>query len=1488
MWKGSQMSKVGPGQAETADHAQAGAALRGSLPVHGVQMAQSAQPSPSPDPSQLPQQAPPPAAPAAAPLTAPGPAITVKPSPLGNGVGASAYRLPADVSLDTVKVVGKDLVLLQKDGTPIVLENAEAAPTAEKPVPTIFTGDVEIPREAIAAAFEANGIVPAAGNGGGGAPGSSGGDFAVVPGDIGDSFGISPLLPPTDLSFTPLTPRFVNPFLRDDTGAAAPAEVIAGTGGTASLSVRQDAIDGFGSEPANPGEAQTAPVSFTAGSQPLTGFALGGISGLATDTNGDGQPDLTWVQTAPGVVEGHRGDASGEVVIRITLAGPEGGVPAGGTGSASIHVEVLDGLPDAAGAGKNLTDLGSIQVVATAPDGTTVVGTVSVATQDDVPLAGAADPATVDEDGPLRLAGGGTADSGLHGNPGGPGDIAADVNARGNLHVNYGADHVGATLAFDMAGLAAQGLTSHGAALQYAWTPGASGTFGPSGVLTAYVVEGSGENATTRSVFTLAIDGNVQGGGYEFRLLGALDHPLNDVPGGFENNLPITIGYTAVDGDGDRASGSLTVTVNDDTPVAGTPERIDHIVNGDFLDTTQSVWGAGGVYGLESSKVLGWTLASTGETGGATGDQVRLERPESGYNGVVTSDGKPYVDLEATPGNIVLSQTVSGLTAGQGYVLQFDLAAHSPSSTGLEVIWNGQVIGSFHGGETFKTISLEVFGQAGDNTVSFRETGAPDLEGSYLHGIHLYEDPTTAAGSEAVLAAAAPADLVITAAGVPLASGADGWRGGSFAKAIDFLDAPAVKVIDTGNGSIQSVTWQSTVDASDPGHATLVGKALIGGVMSTVITVAVNADGSVTYDQSAPLYHAPGTSDDGSTALTFKYTATDADGDPTSVQKATFVVTDDAPIAVQDVASVTVGGTDTTNLVLVIDRSSSMLQDPDGEGGYATRLDLAKAALQTLIDTASATKVLVVDFAADAQSSGWIDPVAAKAYIAGLATSLGTNYDAALQQLEAAYVAPHDAAGRTLAYFLSDGLPTIGDGITGGEVTAWEQFVASHGIDQVVAVGIGAGAALSALDPVAFPNGAPGNPILVTDEGQLSATLGHTVPGTLSGNVLANDHTGADGVHVASLTLDGVTYAYDAASDTITGGGKTLSGHVLTLATALGGSLAFAFADAGAAHAGDYSYASPASAGAAGHAESIGYTLVDGDGDKASSTLTIHLAASAAPEALADSIHHAGSDPIVIPFAALLANDHPGTGGDPHVTGVSGGVNGTAVIDGETVVFTPSSPGSFSTGSFTYAIADDHGGTSQASATVLDSTKNPLDGTTGAMVVGHAGLPDLLAGGSGDDSLFGLGGGDVLQSNGGQDLLVDAAGAGTLIGGPGADVFRLEVLELNVKDLIADYAPEDRIDLSALLEVPTIAAAKADDGADGSSAASDLASFIHYDKGSGALTVDADGAGGNAPLPVAQVNNDGTTALGAGSHPASITVVFEDTSHLQHTAQIHG
>lgn len=85
------------------------------------------------------------------------------------------------------------------------------------------------------------------------------------------------------------------------------------------------------------------------------------------------------------------------------------------------------------------------------------------------------------------------------------------------------------------------------------------------------------------------------------------------------------------------------------------------------------------------------------------------------------------------------------------------------------------------------------------------------------------------------------------------------------------------------------------------------------------------------------------------------------------------------------------------------------------------------------------------------------------------------------------------------------------------------------------------------------------------------------------------------------------------------------------------------------------------------------------------------------PVAIADNATTTANTPVTV---NVLANDSDPNGDPLTITGVSNVLNGTAVISGSSVIFTPSS-GFTGTGSFTYGISDGKGGTASASASVV-------------------------------------------------------------------------------------------------------------------------------------------------------------------------------------------
>ena len=149
-----------------------------------------------------------------------------------------------------------------------------------------------------------------------------------------------------------------------------------------------------------------------------------------------------------------------------------------------------------------------------------------------------------------------------------------------------------------------------------------------------------------------------------------------------------------------------------------------------------------------------------------------------------------------------------------------------------------------------------------------------------------------------------------------------------------------------------------------------------------------------------------------------------------------------------------------------------------------------------------------------------------------------------------------------------------------------------------IAVGIGAGATQSGLDPVAFPNGDPDNPILVTDESELLSNLQIPRPVAASGNVLDNDEFGADGADTPAIVQfahDGILY-----TPATPAGGTVISnaGGVIVIATALGAEFEFDF------NTGAYTYTGSTNGGGS---ETFEYIIQDGDSDQSTAVLTIDV-----------------------------------------------------------------------------------------------------------------------------------------------------------------------------------------------------------------------------------------------------------------------------------------
>jgi len=130
--------------------------------------------------------------------------------------------LPPGTAIDQVFISGLNLYLVQADGTVIVILGGAIN------YPTLILGPgVEIPADQLQAALEnaAEGV-PTASLNAGGAPGSSGGNFAVDPGDIGDPLDLTPLLLPTALAFELRLPDDRRADIEEDSGPTIGASVM--------------------------------------------------------------------------------------------------------------------------------------------------------------------------------------------------------------------------------------------------------------------------------------------------------------------------------------------------------------------------------------------------------------------------------------------------------------------------------------------------------------------------------------------------------------------------------------------------------------------------------------------------------------------------------------------------------------------------------------------------------------------------------------------------------------------------------------------------------------------------------------------------------------------------------------------------------------------------------------------------------------------------------------------------------------------------------------------------------------------------------------------------------------------------------------------------------------------------------------------------------------------------------------------------------------
>lgn len=320
-------------------------------------------------------------------------------------------------------------------------------------------------------------------------------------------------------------------------------------------------------------------VTFTAGSQPID-VTFGNTSGV-TVTEGGNIIHLFWVASPDGThLDGYLVDPStpgAKPAIELQLIDPatnSNHVGANGTINPVVTVTLTDAFPHSV-SGHDVIVINGVPVVAT--DSTvgsnglrqSVTTTLEIDIVDDTPVSTGAQTAapTLDDDGFA------------HGNPKGAGDVPDANEAHGGAGALFdaGADGFKSVTLDSVTAFKAIYVDNNGVAHQEVVTHGA-GVVNPDGSTTwTFTTSDIGTVAT----LTIGADGS-----YDFKTNAPLVHPT---PGTTEETLALTFSYTVTDGDGDTAPGSLTVNVNDDTPVLNTaPVAVYHADEGDII-TPQSV-----------------------------------------------------------------------------------------------------------------------------------------------------------------------------------------------------------------------------------------------------------------------------------------------------------------------------------------------------------------------------------------------------------------------------------------------------------------------------------------------------------------------------------------------------------------------------------------------------------------------------------------------------------------------------------------------------------------------------------------------------------------------------------------------------------------------------------------------------------------------------------------------------------------------------------
>ncbi|TKW76429.1 MAG: hypothetical protein DI543_20995, partial [Bradyrhizobium icense] len=149
-------------------------------------------------------------------------------------------------------------------------------------------------------------------------------------------------------------------------------------------------------------------------------------------------------------------------------------------------------------------------------------------------------------------------------------------------------------------------------------------------------------------------------GAYKFTLLHAIDHPGHDNPAttgtvetAFEDNININLTYTVTDKDGDATTGTLAVSIDDDTPTIGTASgtvvesTVNTLLSNAFVEASTT-----------GTLAISWGADNANPNSGTHDRSVAFDAALNGVQAGLTSNGDA-ITYALSANNTVLTATAT-------------------------------------------------------------------------------------------------------------------------------------------------------------------------------------------------------------------------------------------------------------------------------------------------------------------------------------------------------------------------------------------------------------------------------------------------------------------------------------------------------------------------------------------------------------------------------------------------------------------------------------------------------------------------------------------------------------------------------------------------------------------------------------------------------------------------------------------------------------